>query len=94
MFFRREKQHTGPIEVVLYTRSACCLCDVAKEAIAKVAASAGVEIALREVDVDADPADAAKFGSEVPVVFVEGRKAFKYRVDEKKLAARFARLRS
>jgi hypothetical protein len=35
----------------------------------------------REVDIDADPELQRKFTDEVPVVFIDGRKAFKYRMD-------------
>ena len=35
----------------------------------------------REVDIDIDPQLRQKYNDEVPVVFIDGRKAFKYRVD-------------
>jgi len=37
----------------------------------------------REVDVDSDPEIRRLYTDEVPVVFIDGRKAFKYRLDEK-----------
>lgn len=69
----------GTPKVVLYTRAGCHLCDVAKAAIDDVRGRVAFEVAV--VDVDADPARAALYGTEVPVVFVNGKKAFKYRVD-------------
>ena len=39
-------------EVVLYTRSGCCLCDDAKEALRR--ARAQVEFTIREVDIESD----------------------------------------
>lgn len=36
----------------------------------------------REVDVDTDAELRHRFNDEVPVVFIDGRKAFKYRMDE------------
>jgi hypothetical protein len=41
--------------------------------------------------VDRDPALAAAYGADVPVLFVNGRKAFKHRVDPSALRARLAR---
>jgi hypothetical protein len=46
---------------------------------------------LEEVDVDGDPALVAAYGEEVPVLLVNGRKAFKYRVTPTELRARLAR---
>jgi hypothetical protein len=37
--------------------------------------------AWREVDIDADPELPARYNEEVPVVFIVGRKSFKYRME-------------
>jgi glutaredoxin len=66
-------------EVVLYTRAGCHLCDDAKH----VLRSEGVPFS--EVDIDGDPQLRALYNEEVPVVFIAGRKAFKYRVDRREL---------
>ena len=39
--------------------------------------------AVKEVDVDSDPELVRQFGEQVPVVFIDGKKAFKYRMDER-----------
>ncbi len=74
-------------ELVIYTRKDCCLCDEMKAVIHQVAAH--TPLALEEIDVDGSPETQEKYGSEVPVLFINGRKAFKYRVTrgelEKKL---------
>ena len=36
----------------------------------------------REIDVDSDADIRRRYNDEVPVVFINGRKAFKYRMDE------------
>ncbi|MFN0151390.1 MAG: glutaredoxin family protein [bacterium] len=74
------------VEVVFYTRAGCHLCDVAKQVVDAVRQR--VAFALDVVDIDGDAALAARWNDEVPVVFVNGKKAFKYTVD----AARFERL--
>jgi len=48
-------------------------------------------VELVEVDVDDDPALVAAYGAEVPVLAVNGRKAFSTCVDPAALRARLAR---
>jgi hypothetical protein len=43
------------------------------------------------VDVDSDPDLAARYGHEVPVVEVDGRKAFKFRLTADQLLRRLRR---
>ena len=69
------------IEVVLYTKPGCCLCDTVKAQLGKLRAMQPFE--LREVNILEDSAAYAKFHEEIPVVFINGRKAFKYHLDEK-----------
>lgn len=73
-------------EVILYTREGCHLCDEAKKEIETLRAQA--EFGLQILDIDADPELQARFTNEVPVVFINGRKAFKYRVDRKQFLRR------
>ena len=43
-----------------------------------------------EVDVDTDDQLRRQFTDEVPVVFIDGRKAFKYRLDEHEFLRKLA----
>ena len=79
----------GPIGITLYGKPGCCLCDEAKAIIRRVAAA--YPAALREVDIASDPQLQTRFGEEIPVVFVDGRKAFKFRVPERDLRRRLDR---
>jgi glutaredoxin len=76
--------------VTLYTRKGCCLCDAVKATL--IEARRGAAFDYEELDIDGDPALRALYNDEVPVVAIDGVKAFKYRVDPKeflrKLAAR------
>ena len=72
--------------VTLYTRVDCHLCDDAKAVLEDVRRERPFE--LTTVDVDTDPALVEAYGLEVPVILVDGRKAFKYRVDAQSLRAR------
>ncbi|MCB0220184.1 MAG: glutaredoxin family protein [Chrysiogenetes bacterium] len=71
------------VQVTLYTRAECHLCEEAKAVLERVAADQ--PFALEVVDVDTDPDLAGQYGLEVPVVLIAGRKRFKYRVDEERL---------
>ena len=76
--------------VTLYTRAGCCLCDEARQVLADARLRAAFE--YEEIDIDRHPEWRPLYHEEVPVIAIDGRKAFKYRVstDEflKKLAAR------
>lgn len=81
---------TGERQVILYYRKGCHLCEVMKESLVKL--SKRTTFNWEQIDVDSSPELKRRFTDEVPVVFINGRKAFKYRMDEKeflkKLAAR------
>lgn len=66
------------MELTLYTRAGCHLCEVAKTQLEPLLRE--FSVVLREIDVDTDPALAARFGEEVPVLFFGARKVAKYRV--------------
>jgi len=66
---------------VLYSRKGCHLCEVVKHSLAKLARTGN--FAWREVDVDTDEQLQRQFSDEVPVVFIDGKKAFKYRMEER-----------
>lgn len=68
-------------DVVIYSRQGCHLCDVVKETIAQLQPEANFQ--WREIDIDADPELRLKFNDQVPVVFIDGRKAFKYHLDRR-----------
>ena len=68
-------------EVVLFTKPGCCLCDTVKAQLARLRAVQ--PFTLREVNILEDSDAFAKFHEEIPVVFVDGRKACKYHLDEK-----------
>jgi glutaredoxin len=76
--------------VTLYTRKGCCLCDDVKAVL--LAARSRASFDYEEFDIDADPELVRRYNDEVPVVAINGVKAFKYKVDMKeflqKLAAR------
>jgi len=76
-------------EITLYTRKDCCLCEEMKEVLRKVAREFPLEV--KEIDVDSAPELQEQYDREVPVLFINGLKAFKYRVTEGELKKRLGR---
>lgn len=77
-----------PRQVLVYTRKGCHLCEIVKESIVKLARRGG--FVWQEVDVDGDDQLRRQFNDEVPVVFIDGRKAFKYHMDEREFLKKLA----
>ncbi len=75
-------------DVVVYSRKGCHLCEIIKESLVKLQRRGSFD--WREVDVDADEELRRQFTDEVPVVFIDGRKAFKYRMDEHEFLRKLA----
>ncbi len=71
------------IAVTIYSRQGCHLCDEMKVVVTRVARS--IPLTLEEIDISTDPALEARYGLEIPVLMVAGKKAAKYRVTEGEL---------
>ncbi len=74
----------GPLEVTLYTRPGCHLCEEAKAQMAPLLTRFGAT--LREVNIDADQVLRARYTNDVPVIFLGPRKVAKHRLDPARLA--------
>ncbi|GAB3869255.1 glutaredoxin family protein [Dactylosporangium cerinum] len=71
------------MRLTLYTRPGCHLCDVAKEAMARVAAATGEE--WTEIDITGDDALEDEYGFRIPVVLLDGKEHGYWRVEEDRL---------
>ena len=71
------------IAVTLYSRPGCHLCDDMKAVVERVARS--VPLTLIVVDISTDTELEQRYGQEIPVLLIDGRKAAKYRVSEEEL---------
>ena len=69
-----------PLRLELYSRPGCHLCVDLRALCERLGGEFPLQ--LREVNVEADPALAAQYGAEVPVLFIDGRKAVKFRTTE------------
>ena len=76
-------------DVVVYSRKGCHLCDIVKEKLEQIKPHADFQ--WREIDIDTDAELQQKYNEEVPVVFIDGRKAFKYRIEEREFLSRLAK---
>jgi glutaredoxin len=74
------------IELTLYTRADCGLCREIEAVLAQELPRFDANLTRIEIDGNADLE--AQFGQEVPVLFVNQRKAFKYRCTARELRRR------
>jgi glutaredoxin len=78
------------IEIDIYSRRGCHLCDEAKAVVERV--QQRYTFALRVINIETDAALEKEYGEQIPVVFINGSKAFKYRVDEAELEKKVKKL--
>ncbi len=74
------------VDLELFTRPGCHLCDEMKAALLE--AGRGFEIRLREVDISGSSELETRYGNDIPVLFVNGAKAFEHRATVEELRAR------
>jgi len=77
------------LELVLYTKADCPLCDEMKAEIARARVRA--RLVLVEVDIERDPELQRRHGRSIPVLEIGGRPAFKGRLAARDLERRIAR---
>jgi glutaredoxin len=70
------------IALTLYSRPGCHLCDEMKAVVHRAIGSIQEPIALEEIDISTDPGLEARYGLEIPVLLVNGKKAAKYRITD------------
>jgi glutaredoxin len=78
------------IRIEIYSRPGCHLCDEAKDVIERVGRR--FPFALSVINIDTDPELQKLYGEQIPVVFINGNKAFKYHVDESELEKKAKKL--
>lgn len=74
--------------LTVYTAHGCCLCDDARRVLDRLGPELG--IAVEWVHIDGDPDLEAEWRTQIPAGVLDGRKAFKYHVDEGLLRRRVA----
>ena len=74
------------IAFTIYSRPGCHLCDEMKAVVERVAGSATPPPTIDVIDISSDPDLESRYGLEIPVLLVNGKKAAKFRVTEDELA--------
>ena len=72
-----------PIRIDIYSRPGCHLCDEAKAAIEPFRERYAV--VLRTINVESSADLENRYGSDIPIVLVNGEEAFRHRVDRTEL---------
>ena len=85
---KAERLRAGP-RVEVYGKRECCLCDEVKATLLKVRRD--VPFDLQEIDIESTPGLYETYKERIPLVVIDGRLAFKFRVDEGALRKRLAR---
>ena len=80
----------GTIQIDIYSRPGCHLCDEAQHVIERVQRRFG--FAVHVINIESDAGLEKEYGEQIPVVFINGNKAFKYHVDEAELEKKVKRL--
>jgi hypothetical protein len=71
--------------LTLYTRAGCHLCQEMKVIVERVIRESSTAARIQEVDIANDPDLEARYGQEIPVLLLNGKKAAKYRISETEL---------
>jgi len=73
------------IALTIYSRPGCHLCDEMKAVVHRAVGAIQEPIAIEEIDISTDPGLEARYGLEIPVLLVNGKRAAKYRITESEL---------
>jgi glutaredoxin len=71
------------LDVTLYSRPGCHLCEAAKAAIDPLLAEFGAT--LHEISIEGDAVLTERYGWDIPVLFIGARKAAKHRINVRQL---------
>lgn len=71
------------INVTIYSKKDCHLCDIAKETLLKLLQE--IPFSLTEIDIEEDNMAFEKYKHLIPVIEIDGKKVFTYRINEKEL---------
>ena len=85
----RGKALSAKPHVILYTKPGCHLCEEAKREM--LAAAVSEEYTLEEVNIEQDREAYERYKFEIPVITIDGRKAFKYRLTADEFRRRIRR---
>jgi len=72
------------VRLTIYSKPGCHLCDEMK-ALVRTTIANHADVTLEEIDISNDDDLLDRYGFEIPVLMIDGRKAAKYRVSREDL---------
>ena len=83
------------MRLTIYSKPGCHLCDEMKSTVRRVLSTRPAEptISVEDIDISGDPALIDRYGLEIPVLLIDGKKAAKYSVSEQELTQMLDRRR-
>ena len=78
------------IQVIIYSRPGCHLCEEAREAIRN--AHCEEAYSLKEVNIESDPELLARYKDDIPVITFDGMEVFRHRVKSDQFAKALMRV--
>ena len=73
------------IAVTVYSRPGCHLCDEMKAVVARAVRTIATPVTIEEIDITTDANLESRYGLEIPVLLIDGKKVAKYRVTDGEL---------
>lgn len=78
-----------PLQLELYSKPGCHLCDELRALCERLSDEFFLQVT--EINIETDPALEERYGQEIPVLFIDGRKAVKFRATERELRRKLQR---
>jgi len=78
-----------PLQLELYSKPGCHLCDELRALCERL--SDEFLLQVTEINIETDPVLEERYGQDIPVLFIDGRKAVKFRTAEAELRRKLRR---
>lgn len=88
LFGRRGANSAQPIQIVIYSRPECHLCETAEEVVRSFEGEFPMSIEV--IDISGLEELEEAYGLEIPVVFIDGEKCFRHRAPRKGIERRLS----
>ncbi len=79
------------INVTIYGKEDCCLCHEAAKIIRKV--SKDFPLRITEIDITVNPKTFELYKDEIPIITIQGKRAFRYKVHETTLRKKLEKIK-
>ena len=73
------------MRLTIYSKPGCHLCEEMKSLVQQATSTRGA-VTVEEIDISTDPVLLERYGLEIPVLMIDGKKIAKYRITEAELA--------